>query len=315
MKLFLQKILRFSIIGFFPFLIIFYINCLWIKNHPFPELKKLNRALKSDNAVLMFGSSVNKWCAKSDTDKRSISEMLDSIFIKQQVTGISHEAYTSDIYLEFVRYVIKINKNPRIIIPINLRYFSPSWDLRPNWQFVKEKCELNGYPEWVKVKPRKEQEKLKFENHPVFHNGKKVGTVKEIFESYEKEDANTALANGFILHYLQPLIHQHRKLKALKEIVKIAEEQELEVLMYITPIDFSRAEDLKIEGFREQVLENIKIINNELASSAVEILDLSFSMESQYFGYDKIPNEHLNMFGKQLLAEKLNVQLKKEVRH
>ena len=98
------------------------------------------------NDVFLFGSSVEKYTNRNDKDKRSISEMIDSLSDKYHVESISGNAYHMDMFLALSKYIIKNLSHPKlIIVPINMRTFSPEWDKRPEYQFEKEKKILNGF--------------------------------------------------------------------------------------------------------------------------------------------------------------------------
>ena len=50
-----------------------------------------------------------------------------------------YDAYHIGIYLEYAQYIVAQENLPQVvIIPINLRSFSPEWDMRPEYQFEKE---------------------------------------------------------------------------------------------------------------------------------------------------------------------------------
>jgi len=307
MKNFIQNSFLFCTIGIF----VVFIPLIYIKYSmqiaSFPELQTLKKALKSNKDVILFGSSVNRHTSSNDTDKRSIAEMLDKLLTKQNVVGISHGAYQADIYLEFVKYIAKQKRDekPIIIIPINLRYFSPEWDLRPSYQFAKEKCLLNGYPFWANFKYREIKE-TEFHNFLVYNPNGRIEKVKDyLYISTKELDKLSEMRKGFIFRYMQPLKANHRKLKSLLKICEIGKETDLKIVMYITPIDYTYAEQLKIQGFRQHLYDSVNTIKSTLASCEIELIDLSMVLNSSYFDYNQRPNEHLNMSGRREVAKAL----------
>jgi len=288
--------------------IVFFYPLIYIKQIlSFSELKKLKIALlKSDNdkCVIFFGSSVNKHTAFNDTDKRSIAEMLDSLLTTQKVVGISHKAYQADIYLEYVRYISKSEKKPIIIIPINLRSFSPSWDLNPGYQFTKEKYLLNGYPSIVNFKYKVIKE-TEYNNFPIYYQNKLVGKLQDYLRIPKEYDRLYEMRKYFIFFYMQQIKSNHRKLKSLLKICELGKENSLRIVMYITPIDYTNAEQLKIEGFRQHLCNSVNIIKSTIASYEIELLDLSLMLDSTYFDYNISPNEHLNFNGRREIAKVL----------
>ncbi len=266
----------------------------------FTTLQELNSALEQKTDVILFGSSVNRHVAKTDADKRILSEMLNDDLEKQSVQGISHPAYNSEMYLTLLRHVTFETYSPLVVVPINLRSFSPEWDLRPNYQFEKERNLLRGNLFWnfySNIEPMNFNE---YYNTEVYYEGQIVGTV---YELTKKSNPDSIISrNGFILHYMQPLKRSHRKLVALEELVKLSEVNNFELLFYITPIDYESANH--IEGFKNRIIENIDEIKSVLDDSL--ILDLSFSLEKEFFDYELIPNEHLNMNGRARVSKEIS---------
>jgi len=277
-----------------------------VQKFRFTTFRLLKKSLKDNSSVILFGSSVNDHKAKNDTDRRSIAEMLDSLLPEKSVVGISHGAYHSEIYLEFVRYIIKNSDyDPIVIIPINLRYFSPEWDLRPEYQFIKERYLINGFP-YFHFANWKYKEILpdEFNNSPVYYGNKPMGKVLDYLHE-KKADVNSVKVKGFIFHYMQPLKKNNQKLEALKEICKISEGHNIKILMYITPIDYASAKQYEIDGFHQQQYANVNTIKSVLAEYAIELIDLSMALNHSYFDYGRMPNEHLNMNGRLFVANAL----------
>ena len=309
MKQFFQNGLLFCFIGIFVVFPIVYI----IELLAFPEFQLLKEALENEKSIILFGSSVNEHYAIDDKDKRSISELLDAFLPGHNVVGISHGAYQSDIYLEFVKYIARSGKKPIIIVPINLRYFSPEWDLRPEYQFNKEKNLLNGYPFIVNLKSREINES-EFNNSPIYNGNEYVGKVLDFrYIPNKAKDRISEMSKGFVFHYMQPLKANHQKLKSLFKICEIGNENDLKIIMYITPIDYTYAEKLGIKKFRQQQHDNIYIIKSTLTSCETVLIDLSMTLNSSYFDHGNRPGEHLNIRGRLRVARALKTAINKTI--
>jgi hypothetical protein len=305
MNHFIKKTLCFFILGVCIFFSVFYLR-LHI-GELYPELKLLRNSLKEKCDIVFLGSSVNKYAAKSDTDKRAISEMINDRIQNKKVIGISHDAYQLDIYEDIIKYIVR-NKNKEpitIIVPINLRSFAPTWNLRPTYQFVKEKYYLIGLPYIINFKNYREISDQEFYMQAIFFNNQQIGTLGEFENKEFQADSLTDLKMGFISNYMQPINEGNEKLIALEEIDKISKHKsDLKIVFYITPIDFRRAESLNIKNFQPEVLKNIEIIKSKIKYS--ELIDLSFHFNSNLFDYERRPNEHLNMYGRSELAKILS---------
>lgn len=300
MKTFLFRVLIFSIP--LPFLI--YGMAFKTSSVYFWEL---NRILRDNPAVILLGSSVNDSTSDQDTDKRSISEILDAA-IDPRVASVSHAAYHADIYSELCRYITMKPEKPAIIITeINLRSFSPEWDMRPQYQFVKERRLLHGFPFFrPSIYTIDEQT---FKNTPVFQYNKVAGTVDD-FLYLETAPPIEAARGGFIFHYSYALDPRHRKLASLKEISDTLSGKHVIPLFFIAPIDYLKAEAVLGKEFTVQIKKNTDTIKSILARTGATVLDFSLSLDSSYFDYRKIPGEHLNQRGRKFVALSLATSVK-----
>jgi len=281
--------------------------------------------LKNHADIFLFGSSVEEYADSKDKDKRSISKMINSLSNEYHVDNISGNAYQMDMFLELSKYIVKKLSHPKlIIVPINMRTFSPEWDKRPEYQFEKEKKILNGFtfPEFVEYAYRKQIPCLfskfnpitqkDFENTFVFDGKRKVGKVKDfLIERKNIKDMSKYIKDGFVFHYMYRLEKEHRKLKSMIELSRILSASHIKVLFYITPVDYSKGEMYFPGRFIKRLKDNIDLINSILIDEGNQVLDLSLSLNSIFFSYEARPNEHLNEKGRMYVATKLNENILK----
>ena len=70
-------------------------------------------------------------------------EILQEMLPAHDIGEISHPAYNLDVYLHYIRHIIRSSHRPHVVIlPINMRSFSPEWDMRPGYQFEQVKKTL-----------------------------------------------------------------------------------------------------------------------------------------------------------------------------
>ena len=95
----------------------------------FSQRNQLNRAIRDQREIIFFGDSTMGALGRNDRDKRPIGKMLEDR-LKEKVSMIAGSAYSMEIYHAFCTYLkAHAERLPRwIIIPINLRSFSPVWD-------------------------------------------------------------------------------------------------------------------------------------------------------------------------------------------
>ena len=247
--------------------------------------------------------------------------MLQDIVTEYSLREIPHPAYNLDIFLEYCKYIVKHKNRPiGIIIPINMRSFSPEWDKRPEYQFVKEKMILKGgiYLKIIKIlncfnfdfNPKTQ---WLFENTPVYNGNKYIGKVKDFINLNYLENK---IKDKLIFDYMYPLKKEHRKIVSMKNIVKILNKNNIKPIFYITPIDYEIGEKYLPDQFVKRLSKNTKVIGSVLKKEKTDVLDLSLSLRSNYFNWKDMyfPNEHLKENGRMLVAIALSKYIKKEIK-
>jgi len=318
MKKFFSKLAIFLLI-----ILVFQILFLIIYMRSFHHLAVLEKAKKEKVDIIYFGDSSDTNYGKEDLDKRSISQMLKDTLTDYSMVNISHAAYSADIFLDFCKYMVKQKYYPKVVvIPINMRSFSPSWDRNPGWQFEKEKTILENKLLFMFFKTMETFDKnnkrfnkitqSEFENTEVFNGDKAVGIVKDFdkheFRHYSEEN----MKNSILYFYMFSLKNDHRKLKSLAEMAKVLVENDIRPIFYITPIDYETGERYFPGEFSERLKNNIKTIKSALKENDFEVLDLSVDLKPDFFAWELYPNEHLNEKGRKYVTERIAETIKSD---
>jgi len=268
-------------------------------------LLKLEKGIKNDSNinVMFFGSSVDSYTDSLDIIKTSISQRIQEK-TGLRVSGILRGANNNRLHELFISYINNNNNNSNLkylIIPINLRSYSPEWDLRPEYELKK----IHVY----------------FDKKTVFHQNKSTRYTtynykvrfKDTLIGY-KEEVNKNLRDDFIFKYLFELNDSNNTLESLKRIRNI-ETNSVKKIFYITPIDYETGNSL-INGFDNYLNKNVDKLRSILDDQIV--IDLSKSLTSKNFSYPKFKstlkeydyrgsvNEHLNEFGKEFVSDTLS---------
>ena len=318
MKKFFTKLAIFLLIT-----LVFQILFLIIHIRSFHQLTVLEKAQKEKVDIVYFGDSSDTNYSNEDLDKRSISQMLKETLTNYSMVSISHPAYEADIFLEFCKYMVKQKYYPKVvIIPINMRSFSPSWDRNPGWQFEKEKTILENKLLFMFFKTIEAFDKnnkrfneitqSEFENTEVFSGEKAVGIVKD-FEKHEfRHYSEENMKNSILYFYMFSLKNDHRKLKSLAEMAKILLENNIRPVFYITPIDYETGERYFPGEFSERLKNNVETIKSVLEENNFGVLDLSMDLKTNFFAWERYPNEHLNEKGRKYVTERIEEMIKSD---
>ncbi|MBC8444653.1 MAG: hypothetical protein H8D77_00870 [Chloroflexi bacterium] len=299
------------------------------------EVLRLEEHLANQVDIVFLGDSTLSHPVGEVTTGEILQEMLPDYAVGE----ISHPAYNLDLYLHHVRYIAHGAHRPRVIVmPINIRSFSPEWDMRPSYQFERvEKTLILGLflsqmllrplEAFGVLEPRISQDT--FLNTSVYNGDTLVGTVRD-FESLTDEaspvglqgdagfvyrdalpstDDEEALRQALVYRYMYSLKPDHRKLQAMLEIARLGEENHIDTLFYITPINYQQGERLLGDAFSAALSRNAGLVKSLLSEdSDAVLLDLGFDLEAYAF----VDMEHLRETGKAHVAEQIAAAIRLE---
>jgi hypothetical protein len=279
--------------------------------------------------VLYFGDSVLFRVAHEDKDKTDLGHMVvANLRPFYKTCCICHGAYTARNFYYLARLLKVTAHTPKLVIlPINMRSFSPQWDYRPVWQFEWEigaiesfiadpKGTIPKYPE--KLPPDFEQ--ARFESIEVNYLGTNLNRIgqftaviaeKPVSEEGKRERWKTI----FIFHYMHKLSSEHRTLLKLIELATCLSSQGIRLLIYITPVNYEAGKRYVGQLFDQTLTANVELIKHRLArtgcsSGNLVVADWSRMLGSKEFFHDSDPTEHLNEQGRKRLAEEIAAMAK-----
>lgn len=308
------------------------ITALWLKiPKPYPALAKLaanyDSQLRKGAEILFLGDSVVERIAWQDIDKRTIDRMLkDLLPSNKRVVCISQGAYHFNIYLNLLNLLRHMRHKPKLVIlPINMRCFSPQWDLNPAWQFEEEIRALQTYPETRKIPAiRINADAIPFpqtdwntEFEFPYTDLKRVEQFFNLTKNIPQDPEGKFYRRKqlYIFHYLNELHADHRRLTSFIKIMDLLKELKINVLTYITSINYQGAIRYVGEGFIERVRSNADLVKGivqpYIDSGQVCFLDLQEYLTSENFFHMDELTEHLNQFGRIKIAQALAQEIKK----
>lgn len=290
---------------------------------PFPLLSSLVAAYRGAGScpVLIFGDSVMERVSKFDEDQRSLGEIIAEIGdVRCHIA--SRSALNPTLVLALLRAMRNLQRPRVVVIPVNMRCFSPQWDLNPAWALHQE---LGAIEAWISnpdaaiasiADIRKSPDLYTaFEQTPVSYELSSYTTVGEFRASV----ADLAEANEherrrqiFVFHYTHVLVGAHRKLIDLKAALSICRSMGCEPLVYITPLNVDAGVRACGARFSEIVAENIATLRGQLSSLAT-LIDWSTEMPPNAFFKQDLATEHLEFAGRSKLAELVVSQIKQVV--
>lgn len=306
------------------------------KTFPISKIIELFGAQGKGADLLYLGDSITDRVSRYDTNKMSLGQIfINKIDHLYKADYISGTAYHPGVYYLILKAIQFSPKKPStVILPINIRVFSPQWDWQPLHQCVEEISLLKKY---IYLQDGAI-------NHDLYGIDRKLTqknflkskincldddftVVKEFIEVIKnkkyKKQKDLRYRKIFTFHYMYRLDENHRKLRFLKDIVNLMRDLGINLIIYITPVNYKTGIKYVGDSFVRAINNNIDIIcrslgeeigslNNDSLDKAnsqkqvVLLKDLSFLFEPDLFLNQDDPTEHLNQDGREKLSDILS---------
>lgn len=308
------------------------LTALWMKvPKPYPALAMLaanyDSRWRRGADILYLGDSVVERISWHDTDKRTLDQMTADLLPNDaSLVCVARAAYHFRIYYHLLNVLRSMRNRPKLVIlPINMRCFSPQWDLNPSWQFEEEIQILTAYPETHRIPAiRVNADVLTYSDAErnleldlPFTDIKRLGQFLNLIKNVPSDPEGKFYRRQqiYILHYLNSLKRNHRRLNYLVKILDLLSDLNIFTLMYITPINCEGAVRHIGEGFMDGVRTNaellLDVVQPYLKDGQASLLDLQEKLPSHDFFHADELTEHLNQSGRVKLAEMLVNEVKK----
>lgn len=284
----------------------------------FPGRAALAESLRGPVEILHFGDSVLGSTARGDGDRRGITPMLRDRLPSRSIGEISNQAFDLEVYEAFLARLYREPRRPAVVlIPINLRTFSPAWEMAPPYQFRSMKFRLHhgdfaadtllGPLSALKLYPLNPVSERQYRSTPVLRGDRKSGTVGDFMIPADRGDPERRIADLFALNYLPPIHEGHRKLKSIRAIAAGCRAAGMKPIFYLTPLDVETGTRRIGAEFRETVSRHRSILQENLQAQGLPLLDLAADLEASHFDWSDAdsPNEHLKETGRRFVAERL----------
>jgi hypothetical protein len=149
-----------------------------------------------------------------------------------------------------------------------------------------------------------------FLDTPVYNGKLQVGTVRDFEGINQRPYSDDNLRKLLVYFYMFDLSPSHRRIRSLEEIADIIRTNSMNVIFYVTPIDYETGNQFLGPAFQKQLDSNVSVITNSLAQQGFDVLDLSSSLPANGFAWKNAEftyyiNEHLNDQGRLFVAKQL----------
>lgn len=308
---------------------------IWMKiPKPYFALAKLaanyDSRWRQGATILYLGDSVVERISWHDTDKRTLDQMTADLLPKDiELVCIARAAYHFRIYYHLLNVLRFMRNRPQLVIlPINMRCFSPQWDLNPSWQFEEEIQILTAYPATRKIPAIRvnadaftfSEAERNLELDLPFTELKRIGEFLDLIKNIPPDPEGKFYRRKqiYIFHYLNTLQSDHRRLQDLVRILGLLDELNIHVLMYSTPVNYQGAIRHVGKGFTDGIRANTATLLNVIRpylKGSTRFRDLQEYLTSDDFFHADELTEHLNQSGRLKLAERLASEIKEMMKN
>lgn len=245
-----------------------------------------------NNYTMVMGDCILNQVAFNDISYKTLSELIVENISNVKVLGM-HGMPMATFYHLF-RLQIKMDMKPcRLILFVNMAMFDGKKDILPRAQHpallkdIQEKLtfEDKEYEMYVEQAANRFQ---KF-NTDIFVKGKKQSDHRRT-EQIQKMH--------FQMNYMYQLDEKNESLIFLTKMAKMANDNNIDLILYIAPINYERGMELVGKGIMDKQEEHMKKIYSALQPYQYKICDASFGLEKDSFATQDTTNEIANWKGR-----------------
>lgn len=273
--------------------------------------------------VLYLADSSSMVVSWDDRSQRPVAALVASGVRPRGTCVVGQFGYHAGVYRAVLRALAAMPRRPRVVlVPINLRQFSPQWAGNPNLAFSAEIESFEAYAAsggaripvvepfplrrpWMKMSPDADA----WSRHvslAVDVPGRAERTVGELIDlTFSSPATPEAAADRFqalyAFHYAMPVAADHPRVAALADVFRLGESIGTTVVAWCNPVNHERGAELVGDRF-EAALDATVATVREACGPGARILDTLRLLPSSGF-FDSV--EHYTEAGRRLLADHL----------
>lgn len=294
---------------------------------PCPTMVPVKRLLEAyENPapppVLVLGDSVMERVSWHDADTRTLGRMIADACQPVRVCVAARRSYHPVLFLALLDLLARLPGRPaQIVLPVNLRCFSPQWNLNPIWQFGEELRRIRSLPAerataFTPLKALAPEDLpgpwAEFQALPLTMPGLDSRNMGEFYrlskkQRIEGEEGRPRTAELFRVHYQYSLDDGHRQLRALADIRDAAATLGSRLLVYLTPVNHRSGTLLAGSAWEQTLLSHAAKVRQIFEGHpGVDFHDWSRRFGPEAFFHANDPTEHLAETARKDLSAELS---------
>ena len=253
-----------------------------------------------NNKYLFMGDCEYTTISVNDDDKRNLGEMLkDSLGCADTKILAMHGMGLRSFYNIYNVYVDKYGAPNSLVVMINFDTLNGMQHLLPRSQH--EELLINIYN--MGNDANSEFKEYLADVH------ERTNNLNAEFQTKSKSNSKLKNRNYMKLNYLYSLNIATEGVVYLEKLVKKVLSQNVKVLPYIPPVNYKMGEELFGDEFHDKYSENVNKIQDILKKYDVELLDMSYLLDTDCFAELNTPDETANQKGRRLIVNTMKERL------
>ncbi len=262
---------------------------------------------RCQNHKLIMGDCILTQVAFNDISYKNLAELIEEKISNVKILGM-HGMPMATFY-HLLKLQIRLDMRPsKLILFVNMAMFDGKKDILPRAQHptllmnIKEKLPFEDKEFEMYV--RQASDRFRKFNTDIF--------TKEKRQSDKRRNEQIQKMH-FRMNYMYQLDEQNESLTYLKKIAKLTNENEIDLLLYIAPINFERGGELIGDGIIEKHKEHMEVIHSILQPYNYQFCDAGLELKKECFATQDTTNEVTNWYGRQEEVELLMKYDQKEI--
>ena len=280
------------------------------------------RVVRRDGTdVLLLGDSVTLTTSYSDTDTRTLGEMVTARLSPCRTTLTAGSSYHAELFEQIGRFVSAGAAPPKVVVvPINLRAFTTSAVFHPGWRRWLLQRMLRADSRLYEAASRPleifrwyegtEGSVEEYFASPVYDGDRAVSTIGQLGVigpdlRYIEPGTPLMVRSAVLMHYLQRITPADERVQAAVRLARALKSAGIKSVFYVTPVDWMASSSLLGPRVTDRIRENARTISDALGREGARVRDWSVVMDDTVFSWRTYPNEHLKDAGRLRLADRL----------
>ena len=297
---------------------------------PSPPLVTLAEAFGGDHEppeVLLLGDSSSLFVSRFDVSRRPLLEITARRLAPLRTCVVAHFGWHLGVHRGIVQAVASLPCRPRVVVlPVNLRQFSPQWAENPNFQFtdlmraaVDFSVDPSGGVPAVPPFPRGDLTRGQNADADAWGRFRSVRvpcawrsqeTIGDHLDLIVTSPADATarsqrLRDVFAFHWLPG--DKPERVHALGDAVRIAESFGARVVVQLSPINCDAGTRFIGAPFEDLIAQRIDDVTRVCRDAVRDrdqfvLEDLTHLLPSERFFYEADPTEHYDEIGRAAVA-------------